>query len=103
NIMKNAAAYSEDNSIIEITATVSTHTATIAFKNAGSIPQDKINSIFEKFFRMDSSRSSATGGAGLGLAIAKEIVVQHGGQIHAESGGGYTTFTVELPIKPDHF
>ena len=55
--------------------------------------------LFEKFFRLDEARSTATGGAGLGLAIAKEIVTLHGGSISAHSEQGVTTFTVELPTK----
>ena len=97
NILKNAAAYSEDNSIIDITANLSADVVSIIFKNAGSIPKDKLATIFEKFFRLDDARSSETGGAGLGLAIAKEIIIQHGGQIYAESDNNYTMFTVELP------
>ena len=53
--------------------------------------------IFEQFFRLDSARSSDTGGAGLGLAISREIVELHGGSITAASEDGITTFTVELP------
>jgi len=98
NIMKNAAAYSGDNSIIDISADIAGPMATIAFKNAGNIPQNKLDTIFERFYRLDDARSSGAGGAGLGLAIAKEIVQQHGGQIHAASDDQYTTFTVELPL-----
>nr|WP_238357698.1 vancomycin resistance histidine kinase VanS [Cohnella zeiphila] len=101
NILRNAVAYSEDDSVIDITAGFSGDRVSIVFKNAGSIPEDKLAAIFEKFYRMDDARSSDTGGAGLGLAIAKEIVVQHGGQIYAESDDNYTTFTVELPALPD--
>jgi two-component system, OmpR family, sensor histidine kinase VanS len=101
NILKNAAAYSEDDSVIDITAGLSGDMVSIVFKNAGSIPKDKLAAIFEKFYRLDDARSSDTGGAGLGLAIAKEIIVQHGGQIYAESNDNYTTFTVELPALPD--
>lgn len=101
NILKNAAAYSEDNSVIDIMAGLSGDMVSIVFKNAGSIPKDKLAAIFEKFYRLDDSRSSVTGGAGLGLAIAKEIIVQHGGQIYAESKDNYTTFTVELPTLPE--
>lgn len=97
NILKNAVAYSEDNSIIDIRAGLSGDVVSIVFKNAGSIPMDKLTAIFEKFYRLDDTRSSDTGGAGLGLAIAKEIIVQHGGQIYVESNDSYTTFTVELP------
>ncbi|MGG6310800.1 vancomycin resistance histidine kinase VanS [Paenibacillus macerans] len=101
NILKNAAAYSEKGSVIDITAGLSGDRVSIVFKNAGSIPKDKLAAIFEKFYRLDDARSSDTGGAGLGLAIAKEIIVQHGGQIYADSSDNCTTFTVELPALPD--
>jgi two-component system sensor histidine kinase VanS len=101
NILKNADAYSEAGSVIEIAASVEGETVSVAFKNAGSIPKEKLSAIFEKFYRLDDARSSGTGGAGLGLAIAKEIVDRHGGRIYAESDGGSTTFTVELPATPD--
>ncbi len=93
NILKNAAAYSEDNSIIDITA-ASPGMWCLEFKNTGSIPKDKLAAIFEKFYRLDNARSSDTGGAGLGLAIAKEIIVQHGGQIYAESMMNYNYYDV---------
>ena len=98
NILKNAIAYSPDNSIIDIEGTAADGMTTIAFKNEGSIPKDELDSIFDKFYRLDSARSGDTGGAGLGLAISKEIVMSHGGRIYADSGGGQTVFTVELPI-----
>ena len=62
-----------------------------------TIPKEKLDRIFERFFRLDESRSSNTGGAGLGLAIAKEIVEQHGGAISAASADGVISFTVSLP------
>ena len=75
-------------------------TIQVAFINSGkTIPKQKLNSIFEKFYRLDDARSSYTGGAGLGLAIAKDIVLQHGGSISAVSIDETTTFTVELPQK----
>ena len=97
NILKNAAAYSPDNSVIEIKAAATDDTASIMFINAGVISPDKLAAIFEKFYRLDAARSSAAGGAGLGLAIAKEIVTQHGGRVWAKSDNQHTTFTVELP------
>jgi two-component system sensor histidine kinase VanS len=100
NVLKNAVAYSPDNSVIDITATVSGDTASIVFTNAGSISKDKLTAIFDKFYRLDSARSSDSGGAGLGLAIAKEIVISQGGRIYADSGDGQTSFTVELPAAP---
>ncbi|WLG16742.1 vancomycin resistance histidine kinase VanS [Bacillus cereus] len=101
NILKNATAYSKDDSVIDITANLSEDVVSIVFENAGYIPKDKLATIFEKFYRLDDARSSDTGGAGLGLAIAKEIIVQHGGQIYAESNDNSTIFTVELPVFQD--
>ena len=97
NILKNAVAYSDDNSIIEISAKALADNMVIEFKNTGkTIPKDQLTSIFEKFYRMDVARSTATGGAGLGLAIAKEIVTLHGGTLRVESDNSITVFTVTL-------
>lgn len=101
NILKNATAYSKDDSVIDITANLSEDVVSIVFENDGNIPKDKLATIFEQFYRLDDARSSDTGGAGLGLAIAKEIIVQHGGQIYAESNDNSTIFTVELPVFQD--
>src|SRR5690606_15965752 len=67
NILKNAAAYSENNSTIAITAGPAGDMVKIEFKNKGSIPQNKLATIFDKFYRLDDARSSQTGGSGLGL------------------------------------
>lgn len=100
NILKNAIAYSEDNSVISVSAKELSEKTVIKFENKGEIPKDKLNLIFDKFYRLNSARQSETGGSGLGLAIAKNIIALHGGQITAESGNGYTTFTVEIPSIP---
>ncbi|HEX3017166.1 MAG TPA: HAMP domain-containing sensor histidine kinase [Caproicibacter sp.] len=98
NILKNAIAYSFENSIIDISAIQRNNNIVITFTDHGEpIPPQKLDTIFEKFYRLDSSRSSNTGGAGLGLAIAKEIVTAHNGTITAESNSERTIFTVELP------
>ncbi|MED3553308.1 vancomycin resistance histidine kinase VanS [Cytobacillus praedii] len=99
NILKNAIAYSYENSIIEICGTRKNEMAMITFTNTGKIiPSHKLEMIFEKFYRLDTSRTAQTGGAGLGLAIAKEIVHAHGGSISAESNDEKTVFTVTIPI-----
>lgn len=98
NILKNAIAYSFESSIIDISAIRQDKNIVITFMDHGvPIPPQKIDTIFEKFYRLDSSRSSNTGGAGLGLAIAKEIVTAHNGTITVESNSERTIFTVKLP------
>ena len=99
NILKNAIAYSYPDTIIKIWAESTATDVWIYFCNKGkTIPAGKLNSIFEKFFRMDEARSTNTGGAGLGLAIAKEIITLHGGKITAESENESTTFRISLPV-----
>lgn len=98
NILKNAIAYSDENSVIDISAGQQDKNIVITFMNQGNpIPQAKLDTIFEKFYRLDSARSTNTGGAGLGLAIAQEIVTAHNGTISVESNPENTTFTVKLP------
>ena len=100
NILKNAVAYSYPDTVIRITAREAGENMEISFANRGkTIPKQKLESIFEKFFRLDEARGSNTGGAGLGLAIAKEIVEQHGGTLRAESKDELTVFYVSLPLR----
>lgn len=97
NILKNAVAYSEENSAIHIMAERKENKTEIRIQNKGiTIPKEKLDTIFDKFYRLDEARTSDTGGAGLGLAIAKEIVTLHGGVIEAESEDGITTFCVKI-------
>ena len=99
NLIKNAVNYSKENTDIDISILNKENQATVKIKNKGKqIPKEKLDKIFEKFYRLDSSRTSKTGGSGLGLAIAKEIVELHGGRIYAESDMKETTFSVILPI-----
>lgn len=100
NILRNAIVYSYNNSVIDIFAVQQEENIVITFTNQGDqIPLQKLDTIFEKFYRLDSSRSTNKGGAGLGLAIAKEIVTAHGGMITAESSKEHTVFSVMLPIS----
>lgn len=98
NILKNAVSYSYENSVIDISAFQQGDNVVITFTNQGDpIPAQKLETIFEKFYRLDSARSTNNGGAGLGMAIAKEIVNAHGGTITADSSPEHTVFTVKLP------
>lgn len=99
NLIKNAINYSKDNTDIDINAKKSNNEIIVSVTNKGKmIPKDKLDKIFENFYRMDESRTSKTGGSGLGLAISKEIVSLHGGKIKVTSDIDKTTFIVILPI-----
>ncbi len=67
--------------------------------DGAKIPGDALDDIFDRFFRVESSRNSKTGGTGLGLAIVKGIVTQHHGVVSAESDDDLTTFVISLPLK----
>lgn len=98
NLLRNAVFYSFEQSTVEITVQQNDRETIIRFLNHGNtIPPEKLEHIFEQFFRLDTSRNSGTGGAGLGLAIAKEIVGLHGGTITAESEKEQITFHITLP------
>ena len=100
NILKNAASYSFPHTEIVISAEKLEHEVIIRFQNSGEdIPNEALASLFDKFYRVDQSRSSDAGGTGLGLAIAKEIVTLHGGAISASSKNHVVTFTVSLPLS----
>ena len=102
NILRNAIAYCYENTKIEIEARMKRGEIEIIFTNQGDkIPGVMLQTIFEKFYRVDGSRSSGTGGAGLGLAIAKEIVELHGGLILAKSDDMKTQFIVNLPVREE--
>ena len=99
NLIKNAINYSKDNTDIDINAKKSNNEIIVSVTNKGKmIPKDKLDKIFENFYRIDESRTSKTGGSGLGLAISKEIVSLHGGEIKVISDKDKTTFIVILPI-----
>lgn len=99
NLLRNAVIYSYKDSAIEITAEQRDAFLVIKFLNRGdTIPEEKLNRIFEQFYRVDHARSTNSGGAGLGLAIAREITELHGGTIQAESKEEQTWFTVTLPV-----
>ncbi|MBE5953455.1 MAG: HAMP domain-containing histidine kinase [Lachnospiraceae bacterium] len=98
NILKNAIAYSYENTEINISTNLCDNGVEVRISNNGrTISVKKLETIFDKFVRLDEARGLSTGGAGLGLAIAREIVNLHGGRISATSQDELTTFTVFIP------
>lgn len=98
NLLKNAVNYSYENTVIRVGARIRRNKVIIKFRNkSDEIPEDKLERLFDKFYRADTSRTSSTGGSGLGLAIAKQLTELHGGTIRAKSNSDYTDFTVILP------
>lgn len=98
NLLKNAIAYGSDADAIEIEAYKRGDAAFVVFRNRGAmIPKRALGAIFDKHYRLDAARGSGAGGAGLGLAIAKEIVCLHGGDIDVQSDAQSTAFTIRLP------
>ncbi len=97
NLLKNAINYSYENTTIEIELEQKEEKISIVFKNKGDkIPEYKLDKIFEKFYRGDDSRASSTGGAGLGLAITKQIIELHQGKIYVKNDNEYIEFFIEL-------
>ncbi len=98
NLIRNAVSYSYENTAIEIGAGQRPDGVYLRFLNRGkTIPQEKLGRIFEQFYRLDESRGTKSGGAGLGLAIAKEIIDLHGGTINVQSKDETVEFSLFLP------
>jgi two-component system phosphate regulon sensor histidine kinase PhoR len=99
NLIENAAQYSERDTTIEVTATTDDNEGVIVVGDRGpGIPDRDLVRVFERFYRVEQSRTREPGGTGLGLAIVKHLVGLHGGSVLAanRSGGG-SLFTVRLP------
>ena len=102
NLIGNAIKYGADGKRVLVKIHAEGETVTVSVTNYGYvIPADELPLIFNKFYRVEQSRSSSTGGTGLGLAIAKDIVDMHGGTISVASDLNGTVFTVKLQVDFD--
>lgn len=100
NLIRNAISYSYPDSEIKIQLEKLSENVILTFTNKGmTIPKEKIERIFEQFFRLDSSRNSSTGGSGLGLAISKQLIKAHGGTIKADSWNETIQFIIAFPAN----
>jgi signal transduction histidine kinase len=100
NLLDNAIRYTGAGGVIRVRLGRQEGDAILEVKDTGEgIPTRDLGRVFERFYRVDTARSRATGGTGLGLAIVKHVVESHGGRVEAESQLGVgSTFTVLLPV-----
>ena len=98
NLLQNAARYAPVEGVVTLTAESRPDTILVSLTNHGEdIPPDDLPHVFERFYRVEKSRDRARGGAGIGLAIVKQLVEGWGGAVGAESGSGRTRFWFSLP------
>ncbi|QIN82270.1 HAMP domain-containing protein [Rubrobacter tropicus] len=102
NLLDNAIKYSDPGDRVDVSVEEDNPWLTVRIKDTGvGIPEEDIDQLFERFYRVNKDRSRATGGSGLGLAISKQIVEMHGGDIFVESEVGRgSTFLIHLPKAP---
>lgn len=102
NLISNALKYAAGATEINLVANlINKKQVELRVENNGEpIPQDKLRKIFDRFYRVESSRNTKTGGTGLGLSIVQGVVELHGGTIRCESNEKLTSFIILLPRTP---
>lgn len=102
NLLSNAIKYGKDGKHVYVELECLEQEVQIRVTNYGLvIPEESIKHLFDKFYRVEWSRNVKTGGTGLGLNIAQEIVHLHGGRIQVTSGASGTCFTIALPLQKE--
>ena len=100
NLIVNALKYGQGGRHIFLDAQRIGSEVVVKVSNDGAqIPNDALSQLFDRFYRVEESRSQETGGTGLGLAIAQSIIALHGGYIYADSSPELTSFVIHLPLK----
>jgi signal transduction histidine kinase len=98
NLLQNAARYTPQSGVVWVRAEQQRDSVLVSIANTGpGIPAGDLGHVFERFYRVEKSRDTARGGAGIGLAIVKQLVEAVGGQVGAESDSGVTRFWFRLP------
>ena len=98
NLLQNASRYTPDGGLVTVAAEARRSDVLVSVSNTGqAIPQQDLPHLFERFYRVEKSRDRAHGGAGIGLAIVKQLVEGTGGRVGAESQAGITRFWFSLP------
>ena len=98
NLLDNAVGYAASTVVVTLSSN-STHAVLVIADDGPGVPVEDGHRIFERFTRLDESRSRNTGGSGLGLAIAREIIERHGGRLQVVSRpGSGAIFQIDLPL-----
>lgn len=98
NLLQNAQRYTPHGGVVTVSAIPEPRSVLVSVSNIGAeIPAADLPHVFERFYRVDKSRDRARGGAGIGLAIVKQLIEQAGGRVGAESGRGATRIWFRLP------
>lgn len=101
NLVDNAVKFANESGTLRMQAGVRDKMAQFTIRNSGSeIPAEDLPHVFDRFYKVDRSRSKDKTGAGLGLYFVKSIVVLHGGSISVQSSGGETEFSFTMPLAP---
>ena len=99
NLLQNAVRYTPEGGSVRVTAERREDDVVVAVSNTGDgIPAPDLQRVFERFYRVEKSRDRSRGGAGIGLAIVRQLVELGGGRVGADSGGGFTRFWFSLPV-----
>ncbi len=104
NLISNALKYGDGATFVRLSAKTfpSENIAEIRVTNNGEkIPEESIKRLFDRFYRVESSRNTKTGGTGLGLAIVNGVIEAHGGTVRVESNDDLTSFIIRLPLQPE--
>jgi signal transduction histidine kinase len=100
NLISNAMLYGKDGKRVDVAISAGQNAVDVEVINYGEqIPASDLPYLFDRFYRVDKSRTQWSGGSGLGLAISKSIVEKHGGTIDVASNAKYTSFRVTLPLN----
>lgn len=98
NLLQNAGRYTRPDGLVTISARTEADTVLVSVTNSGEIiPTEDLPHVFERFYRVDKSRDRTSGGAGIGLAIVKQLIEAAGGRVGVESANGLTRFWFSLP------
>jgi signal transduction histidine kinase len=97
-LLSNAARHTPDRGRVDVEVTAQGQAARVAVCDTGSgIPAEDLPHVFERFYRVDPSRSASSGGAGIGLSIVAQLVESWGGRVGVESTAGHTEFWFTIP------